>query len=290
MRLILRGKQWLNAQEIIQRGALALVHPPILGRAGGGGALVGRQTPELAEGTRYSAALIERKRAELLHGATDLRALIEREVLHDLRVCQEALTLLGWHGVELGEAIAHALLSLLGELLKAWLMLQCALLLIGREVAVQIHPLREVLAARTAKLWISSGGGCRLPVRLLLLRWWGATLDGSRSLANLRKDLAIRANAAIVYAAQLRGERRGSEQDRHPDREGGSKGASWNEASHGSYYSLSGPACVLICPKPGVGLLRLTHDAAAAERCGPIIPKPPSAGGGFLGRCDPSSV
>ena len=140
-----------------------------MGRVGRCSALVERQTAELAKGTRYSATLIERKRAQLLHGAADLRALIKREMLDDLRVCQQALTLLRGHGVELRQAIAHPLLGLLRKLLKAGLMLQCALLLIRRKVAVQVHPLREMLAARTAKLRSAMVSWRRLPVLFLLL-------------------------------------------------------------------------------------------------------------------------
>ncbi len=63
---------------------------------------------------------------------------------HGLVVLDDAAALLGRHVVELGEAIEHALLCLRRKVAEARLLLQGALLVGERQVAVTVHPLGEV--------------------------------------------------------------------------------------------------------------------------------------------------
>lgn len=207
---------------MIERVALGRIHPAILWRIGRGSPLLGRKVAELAEGPGHGVALVRRQRAKLLHGAAHLGPLIDREVLHNLGVCEQALPLLRRHRVELGKAVAHLLLRLLRKLLEPWLALERTLLLIGREVAMQIHPLREVLASGPMKLGIAplDGGGpttfrlssllplLRLLCLLVLLR--RPALDwGRRVLANLRRELAVTPCSARVSTPKLRMQRCG---------------------------------------------------------------------------------
>ena len=147
------GEEGLDGDEAGQGGALlvgeAFAEAGIVGE--GGLALVGREVADLAEGTGDEAAAIGRKAGELGHGSADLLAADRVEVLHGLGAGEDALALVGRHHVELGEAVAHALLDLRGELAEAGLALEGALLLRQGEVAVAAHPLGEVLVALGAE-------------------------------------------------------------------------------------------------------------------------------------------
>ena len=68
-------------------------------------------------------------------------------MFHSLGAVEDVLALLWRHAVEHAETVAHALLHLRGEIVKARLPLERPLLLRNRHRAVVAHPLREMLLA-----------------------------------------------------------------------------------------------------------------------------------------------
>ena len=103
-----------------------------------------RHLAKIAEGSGNKATAIFRESPKLLHGTANLLSLGWRETFHCFGTVKDATTLLRRHIVQLREAVAHPLLSRWGEIAKARLVLQCALLIGKRKVAVTVHPLRQV--------------------------------------------------------------------------------------------------------------------------------------------------
>ncbi len=107
-----------------------------------------RHLAYIAEGACDEAATLGGETAELLHGTADLLPLRWRELLHDLGPGKQALALLGRHRIQLRKPVPHTLLCLCGKVLKSGFMLQGALLLLQWEIAMAIHPLRQVFLLR----------------------------------------------------------------------------------------------------------------------------------------------
>lgn len=104
-----------------------------------------RHLPEIAEGMGDHAAAIFGERAQLLHSSAKLLSLRRAETLNRFVALDQTATLVGRHVVELRETIAQMLLGLRRKLAKAGFILERALLLGKRHVAVAAHPLAEVL-------------------------------------------------------------------------------------------------------------------------------------------------
>ena len=144
--VVRRGEQGFVLYQPVEGGALGVGEVIEALGVEDGLALGGGEFAEAAEGAGNVAALVGGEIAELLHGAADLCALGGSEALHGFVALQQDLALGRIHGVELGEAVPHALLGLEGEIFEAGLGFEGFLLLLGCEVAVVVHPLGEVLA------------------------------------------------------------------------------------------------------------------------------------------------
>jgi hypothetical protein len=103
-----------------------------------------RHLAKIAEGSGDKATAVFRESTKLLHGAANLLPLRRREPFHCLGTVKNAATLLWRHIIQLRQAIAHPLLSRWGEIAKAGLVLQSALLIGKRKVAMTVHPLGQV--------------------------------------------------------------------------------------------------------------------------------------------------
>ena len=139
----------LNVHQAVERAALLRIEA--VGIATGvesSGALVRRQLAQGAEAAADGGLLILWQRGPVARGRADLIALLRREVLHIFVALDESVALLLRHGIELGEAIAHALLRGLRQIVEAGLVLKRLLLLGGVESAVLVHPLGQMFAAR----------------------------------------------------------------------------------------------------------------------------------------------
>lgn len=140
-----RRKKGLDRDQVIEGGAL------LVGEAGSDAVrversltLVGGKIADIAEGVGDGVATVGWKTGELRHRSAHLLALFRGEVLHDLGAGEDTLPLHGRHGVELGEAPAHALLHLRREIVEAGLTLEGTLLLGEGQMAVAVHPLRQM--------------------------------------------------------------------------------------------------------------------------------------------------
>ena len=139
----------LNVHQAVERAALLRIEA--VGIATGvesSGALVGRELAHGAEAAADSIALIGWKRGKVLRGSAHLVALLRREFFQLLIALDDAVSLRLRHGIELSEAVVHALLRGLRKVMEAGLILQRLMLLRGGEIAVVVHPLIEMLAAR----------------------------------------------------------------------------------------------------------------------------------------------
>jgi hypothetical protein len=262
---------------MVERGSLFGIHPAVAAGVQGGGALAGRDVAKLAEGARDGAALVGGQGAELLHGSAELLALRGVEALHQLDMRELALPLAGRHGIELGEMVVHALLGLPGQIAEAGLAVERLLLLIGRQVAVLVHPLGEMFAALAVELRIAALDGVELGAGLLVLPRSGggrrrATFYRRGRLTRLRRGLAHRHMRrtwlakltkwvrALMMILRMQRRSSGDAQDRRDRKDedegdGGVCAASWSVALHRNSFQ------------------------------GPIISKPPSSldrGGGFV--------
>jgi hypothetical protein len=103
-----------------------------------------RHLAKIAEGSGDEAPAVFRQSPKLLHGAANLLSLRWSKTLHRFGTVKNAATLLWRHIIQLRQAIAHPLLSRWGEIAKARLILQSALLFGRRKIAVTFHPLRQV--------------------------------------------------------------------------------------------------------------------------------------------------
>jgi hypothetical protein len=103
-----------------------------------------RHFTQVAEGPCYETATILRKSAPLAQRTLDLLPLLWSEVLDLLVALKDTLSLLWGQLVQLIETVEHALLRLLWKIAEARLILKCVLLLLGRKVAVVIHPLGKM--------------------------------------------------------------------------------------------------------------------------------------------------
>ena len=139
-------EQRLDAHEIVEGGALGVREVIEALGVEDGLALGGGKLAEAAEGAGDVAALVGGKVGELLHGVANLAALLGGEMLHGFVALEDLGTLFSGHGVELGEAIAHALLGGGREVTEAGLGFEGLLLLLGGEIVVAIDPVGEMLA------------------------------------------------------------------------------------------------------------------------------------------------
>jgi len=147
--VLVRWEHGLNVHQAVERAALLRIEA--VGIATGvesSGALVRRQLAQGAEAAADGGLLILWQRGPVARGRADLIALLRREVLHIFVALDESVALLLRHGIELGEAIAHALLRGLRQIVEAGLVLKRLLLLGGVESAVLVHPLGQMFAAR----------------------------------------------------------------------------------------------------------------------------------------------
>jgi len=147
--VLVRWEHGLNVHQAVERAALLRIEA--VGIATGvesSGALVRRQLAQGAEAAADCGLLILWQRGPVARGRADLIALLRREVLHIFVALDESVALLLRHGIELGEAIAHALLRGLRQIVEAGLVLKRLLLLGGVESAVLVHPLGQMFAAR----------------------------------------------------------------------------------------------------------------------------------------------
>ena len=130
-----------------------------------------RHLAKIAEGSGDKATAVFREPPKLLHGTANLLPLRRRKPFHCFGTVKNAATLLGRHIIQLRQAVAHPLLSRWGEIAKARLVLQSALLIGKRKIAVTVHPLRQVflifirsyarcIRSRT-RSWIRPRSRCR---------------------------------------------------------------------------------------------------------------------------------
>jgi hypothetical protein len=113
---------------------------------------------EIADGSDHEGAAGRRESAHLLHGVAPLLLLLRGEALESLDAIEDAATLFGAHVVECPKLFAVALLRLRRQLVEAGQLLQCALLLSGREILVVLHPLLDVGANAGVVDWSAHGG------------------------------------------------------------------------------------------------------------------------------------
>jgi hypothetical protein len=99
---------------------------------------------KIAEGSGDKASTVFGKPAKLLHRTANLLPLRWRKTFHCFGTVQNAATLFWRHIIQLRQAITHPLLSRRWKIAKARLILQSALLIRKRKVAVTFHPLRQV--------------------------------------------------------------------------------------------------------------------------------------------------
>lgn len=143
------GIDGLNIHQAVERAALLIIEA--VGVAAGverGGALVRRELAQGAEAAANGIALIGRKRGKVLCGSAHLVALLRREFFQLLIALDDTVSLRLRHCVELSKAVMHALLRGLRKVMEAGLVLQRLMLLRGGEIAVVVHPLIEMRAAR----------------------------------------------------------------------------------------------------------------------------------------------
>ena len=148
--MLLGWEHGLNGHEAAEGVALLIVEA--IGVAAGvecGGALFGRKLAKGAEAAANGGFLVRRKRRPVARGRANLLALLRREVLHIFIALDERVALLLRHGVELGEAVAHALLRGLRQIVEAGLVFERLLLLRRRKIVVVVHPLFKMFAARS---------------------------------------------------------------------------------------------------------------------------------------------
>lgn len=109
---------------------------------------------QTAKGLGDSATTIGRQGAEFPGGGAHLLALLRGETFHSFRALENGLTLLWAHTVKLGKPVAHSLLLVRLKLIKAGLVFQRALLLVGRKTAMRVHPRAKMLLSLTGVIGI----------------------------------------------------------------------------------------------------------------------------------------
>ena len=150
-------KIWFDRKEIGERAPLLVRKLAAkAGRVENGLALRLRHLAKIAEGAGNEAATIFRESAKLLHRAANLLSLRRRKALHGFGAVKDSAALVRRHVIELRQAIAHALLGRRGQIAKAGLIFQSALLLRERKVAVTVHPLGQMLLI-PVRLWSERG-------------------------------------------------------------------------------------------------------------------------------------
>jgi len=147
---------------------------------------------------------VRRQGVELAHGAGDLLALRRGQALHALDAVEDALALIGRHGVELLEAGADTGLLLWRQLIEAGLAFQGLLLLLRREILVLLHPLAEV-AGRAGIGALSVGGLATDGLAVAIDGWGGA--EGWLLIGRGVELLRLRSPADYGRVAGLRGSR-----------------------------------------------------------------------------------
>ena len=153
-----RRKKWLHGDEAVEGGALfRRERVRELARVEDGLSLLGWELAVLPEGMLNGEALLRGEAGKLLHAAADLLTLFGSEALDRFCAIEQALALRWRHLVELGEPIVHALLHIGRQLAEARLVIEGALLVSRRKLAVLRHPLGEVLLAGS-----SANGSARL--------------------------------------------------------------------------------------------------------------------------------
>ena len=199
--MLFRGEHGLNAQEAAERAALLRIEA--VGVAAGverGGALVRRKLTQSAEAAANSGLLVRWQRGPVARGRAYLVTLLRREVLHIFVALDEPIALVGRHGVELGKAVAHALLRGLGQIVEAGFVLKRLLLLRRREIAVDVHPLGEMLATRAAA-GVGTDGGAAFAA---FNRSEARTAAARSRLLLLRLGLRPRLGGLLLRSALLR--------------------------------------------------------------------------------------
>jgi hypothetical protein len=104
-------------------------------------ALGGWKLAQATKGANNIAMLVGRKIVQLLHGIAELGALWRGEVLHPFILIEQAIPLIGRHGVEPHKQVAKMLLCLRREIAESGQILEVSLLLIEGQVAMASHPL-----------------------------------------------------------------------------------------------------------------------------------------------------
>ena len=104
--------------------------------------------PESAKRSSDRPAAVFGEGSEISQGTAYLLPLRHGETLHGLRASEDAFALAWGHAVELSEPLMHAELDVRLELAKTGLGIERSLLLIEGQVAMALHPLRQMLLVR----------------------------------------------------------------------------------------------------------------------------------------------
>lgn len=151
----LHGKVGFDGEEVGEGGALLVGElAPKASGVKNSLALRNRHLADIAEGAGYKAAAIDGKAAELLHRSTNLLPLRRREPFHHLGAFKQAAALFRRHVIELRQPVLHPLLRLLRQFAETRFILESLLLLRERQIAVAVHPLREMLLLRPLRMGI----------------------------------------------------------------------------------------------------------------------------------------